>query len=59
MDDKIIDLALNSDFKDFEDDIQYYSAIENKLDIIITRNIKDFKLSKIPVLTAKDYLNII
>ena len=59
MDDKIIDLALNSDFKDFEDAIQYYTAIEDKLYIIITRSLKDFKLSKIPVMTAKDYLSII
>lgn len=34
MDDKIIDLAINSDFKDFEDAIQYYTAIENDLQFI-------------------------
>jgi len=56
MDDKIIDLSLNSNFKDFEDAIQYYTAIEHKIDIIITRNLKDFKLSKIPVMTAENYL---
>ena len=56
MDDKIIDLSLDSEFNDFEDAIQYYSAIENDLNLIITRNLKDFKQSKIPVLTAKDYL---
>lgn len=56
MDDKIIDLALDSDFNDFEDAIQYYSALENGIDLIITRNLKDFKSSKIPVLTAKGYL---
>jgi len=58
MDDKIIDLALDSDFKDFEDAIQYYTAIENDLNIIITRNLKDFKPAKIPVLTAKNYLEM-
>jgi len=58
MDDKIIDLSLNSDFKDFEDAIQYYTALENKLEIIITRNLKDFKLSKIPVMTADDFLTM-
>ncbi len=58
MDDKIIDLSLASDFKDFEDAIQYYTAIENDLDLILTRNLKDFKLSKIPVLTAKDYMQL-
>jgi predicted nucleic acid-binding protein len=58
MDDKIIDLSLNSDFKDFEDAIQYYTALENNLEIIITRNLKDFKLAKIPVMTAENYLNM-
>jgi len=56
MDDKIIDLALDSEFDDFEDAIQYFTAIENNLDLIVTRNLKDFKHSTIPVLTAKDYL---
>lgn len=57
LDDKILGLALSSDFNDFEDAIQYYTALENKLNIIITRNKKDFKTSKLPVLTAKEYLN--
>ncbi len=59
LDDKIIELSLDSDFSDFEDAIQYYTAIENGLKIIITRNLKDFKKSTIPVLTAKDYLKTI
>jgi predicted nucleic acid-binding protein len=58
LDDKIIDLSLNSNFKDFEDAIQYYSAIENNLDGIITRNRKDFRKSKIPVLTPEEYIKI-
>ena len=58
IDDKVIELALDSEFKDFEDAIQYYSAIENGVKIIITRNQKDFKHSKIPVLTAKEYLGM-
>ena len=53
---KIIELALVSDFKDFEDAIQYHTALENGVDIIITRNKKDFKSSKIPVMTAGEYL---
>lgn len=57
LNEKILELALNdSDFKDFEDAIQYYSAIENDIDVIITRNLKDFKRSKIPVLTADQCL---
>jgi len=57
LDDKITELALSDDsFQDFEDGLQYYSAIENQIDVIITRNKKDFKNSKIPVLTAKEFL---
>lgn len=57
LDDKITELALSDDkFPDFEDGLQYYSAIENRIDIIISRNKKDFKNSKIPVMTAKEYL---
>ncbi len=57
--DKIIELALDSDFRDFEDAIQYYSALECDADLIISRNKKDFKLAKIPVLTAKEYLKLL
>ena len=57
LDDKILELALSSDFNDYEDGIQYYTALENKLNIIITRNKKDFKTSTLPVLTAREYLN--
>jgi len=57
LDDKIINLALNdTDFKDFEDRLQYFSAIENDQDIIITRNLKDYKNSKIPSMTAEQFL---
>lgn len=56
LDDKILELALVSDFKDFEDAIQYHTALENDLDIIITRNKKDFKNALLPVLMAKEYL---
>ncbi len=58
LDDKIIELALVSDFKDFEDAIQYHTALENEMDVIITRNKKDFKNSKLPILTAKEYLKL-
>jgi predicted nucleic acid-binding protein len=57
LDDKVINLALNdTDFKDFEDGLQYFTAIENDQDIIITRNLKDYKNSKIPVMTAEQFL---
>ena len=60
LDDKIIGLALNDDtFADFEDGLQYFTAIENEQDIIITRNLKDFRASKIPVMTAGQFLEIL
>jgi len=59
LDNKITDLALNSDFKDFEDAIQYFTALEYDQDLIITRNQHDFKESKIPVMTAGEFINSI
>ncbi len=56
LDDKAIELSLASDFEDFEDGLQYFVAMDNEVDTIITRNKKDFKNSKIPVLTAGEYL---
>jgi predicted nucleic acid-binding protein len=56
IDDKIIDLSLNADFKDFEDAIQYYTSIENNINTLITRNLKDYKHANIAVLTAEDFL---
>jgi hypothetical protein len=42
LDEKIAGLSLNdNDFKDYEDALQYFSALENGVDAIITRNIKD------------------
>lgn len=49
--------ALNSEFKDFEDALQNFSAVQNRnLNIILTRNIKDFKKSELAVLTPELYI---
>jgi predicted nucleic acid-binding protein len=58
VDDKIIELALSSKFQDFEDAIQYFTAIENGINVLLTRNIKDYKLAAIAILTAEDFLKI-
>jgi len=55
-DDKIVDLALNSDFKDFEDAIQYYTAIENNQDLIVSRNLSGFRNINTPVMTAREFI---
>jgi len=39
-----------------EDGIQYFSAINKGLKIILTRNLKDFKTADIAVMTAEEYL---
>lgn len=51
-----VEKGLNSPFKDFEDSVQYYSALQANCSVIITRNAKDFKHSSIPVMTAEEYL---
>ncbi|SMO58377.1 PIN domain-containing protein [Saccharicrinis carchari] len=57
LDDKIVGLALNDEtFSDFEDGLQYFTAIENIQELIITRNLRDFKNSKLPTMTAKQFI---
>ena len=43
--------------KDFEDAIQSFAAEANDLEIIITRNKKDFSNSKLKILTPEEFLN--
>ncbi|MBO7440656.1 MAG: hypothetical protein J6U21_13365 [Bacteroidales bacterium] len=59
IDSKTINESLCSDFQDFEDAIQYHSALRENADIIITRNKKDFSASKIPVFTPQEFLDAV
>lgn len=59
VDSKTIDLAVASDFNDFEDAIQYCCAIENNLTTITTRNIKDYKKASITILTPEIFITVI
>lgn len=54
---KIIFQSLNSDFKDKEDRLQYFTALDSKMDFLITRDKKDFKFSdgKIPIFSPKEF----
>jgi predicted nucleic acid-binding protein len=56
IDEIVVDQSLISNFNDFEDAVQYFSALHHKCDIIITRNKKDFKNSEIPVMTPIEFL---
>ena len=54
--DDIVDKALQSSFTDFEDAIQYYSAIDSGIETIITRNVKDYKDAEATVMTPEEFL---
>jgi len=57
MDKQVVLQAMNSKFKDFEDALQNFAAIENQgIEIILTRNIKDFKNSELAIFTPESYL---
>lgn len=58
IDEKIVELALDTDFLDFEDAIQYHTARSNDIKFLITRNKKDYKKSKISICNAEEYLKI-
>ena len=52
---EVIRQSLKSDFKDYEDAIQYYCALNiSEIDLIVTRNTKDFKKSELAVLTTTE-----
>jgi len=58
MDEKSFDDALDSSFPDFEDALQYFSALNFGIDFIVTRTKKDFLKGNIQVVTAGEYINI-
>jgi len=59
VDTKIIELALRSEFKDFEHAIQYFCALESNCTALLTRDINDYKQAQIPVFSADSFLNMI
>ncbi|MEO9886056.1 MAG: PIN domain-containing protein [Balneola sp.] len=54
--DQAIQLSLHSEFSDLEDAIQHFTAKENGMNLIITRNKKHYSKSEIPVLTPSEFL---
>ena len=55
---RIIENTLHSNFKDIEDGYQYFTAKENNIRIMITRNVKDFLVDDISVVTPEEFLMI-
>jgi len=51
----VIQRALKSEFKDFEDAIQYHCALSlSTMECIVTRNTKDFKTSSLAVMNPRE-----
>ncbi len=58
VDSNVIDMALKSGWKDFEDAVQNFSAVvDPQISAIITRNTKDFKESSLEVVDSVEFLN--
>jgi predicted nucleic acid-binding protein len=56
VDHSTIEQALNLDYEDFEDAVQMMAAVQNKVDCLITRNIKDYHPAMLPVMQSIDFL---
>lgn len=54
-DTNILQTALNSNFDDFEDGVQYFCAKDIGADLIITNDKKGFLNSEIDIITSKDF----
>jgi hypothetical protein len=56
IDQNTIEQALNLDYRDFEDAVQMISAVQCKADCLVTRNVKDYRPSLLPVMQPVDFL---
>jgi hypothetical protein len=56
IDQNTIEQALNLNFRDFEDAVQMISAVQKKVDCLITRNVKDYQPALLPVMQPVDFL---
>ena len=54
--DKEISESLSSGFRDFEDGIQYYIALNNGIGTIVTRNISDYPVGKIKIIQPAEII---
>jgi predicted nucleic acid-binding protein len=57
IDQSTIEQALNLDYRDYEDAVQMISAAQCKVDYLITRNVKDYETTLLPVLQPVDFLS--
>ena len=55
---KTVRNAMQTGWKDFEDAVQYSVALSIRAKYIVTRNVKDFKNSKIAVVPPSEFLEL-
>jgi len=55
VDDATIEQALNADFTDFEDALQYFSALNAGCAALLTRNGRHYRKAAISIFTAEAY----
>ncbi len=58
IDEKVVDLALASAFADFEDALQYYTALAHNIAAVVTRNKRDYREAKLPILDARECIEL-
>ena len=51
-----IDWALQQKSKDFEDSVQYYTALRSGAEYIVSRNVRDYPYNDIPVVSPIEFL---
>lgn len=51
----VLNTLSNPKINDFEDGLEYFAALENQCDCIITENLKDFYFSEIEILDCKGF----
>ena len=56
---RIVELALKSGLNDFEDALHCYTALENQIGTLITRNKRDFQYVNLTIYSAEEYVKIL
>lgn len=58
VDKSILLLALESDFGDFEDAVQHFAAVDAEVEMLITRNKKDYTTSSLKIMEPEEFVDV-
>jgi predicted nucleic acid-binding protein len=59
LNEQILNQAIDAGFSDFEDAIQYFSAVQSDADYLVSRNPKHFKKVDLPILTPDEFIAVL